>query len=516
MSEKPPSTYRPDPTMLRLSTAHSRDSDVQGQPMLSRSSSARNWAYTSQNNPPPTEHLRPHTSPPVASTSRQALPGTYSEEDEYMNIRASGIDFGDGEINCGNSDTADGKKRGIPFVGGFVSGLKRLPRVVRGPRHATRPRRDAEATEATEATITEFAPPPRYQTQNNEQLPMDPTNILYVQGSEMPDHTSYTPDPRASYAHDTEAAFTIPPDPNSEHLPQHITSPPNTTSIILGNEDRQQLPLHMDPHRAPDYAKMGGYSSHRTDSISGTSFSHGLPAILNFFRNLYEMPWVAEHNIVDDYRPGQNLPDKGRKKASVAPVSWYTAAPSRSRHQSVDLTRSLESSIMPSPRPAAPVIPRRHHHGQSRSRHHHHHHGHQNTQRSSGSRDYGYPNRNRGSTQRRTSWRRYSGPGGSHASRTSPRGSASTGVMYSPTMPAQPFYVMPGQPPAIYAPGSPQHGLAPGEPGNSPQGTPQGQLTPPYYVVPVLPYPTHGRREGSKYPMHSTPAPSAVSGGHAP
>lgn len=481
MADNASATHEQEPV---IPVDRSNSSTSQAEPELSRANSARTWAYTLQNNPAPP--VIPH--PPAQPASP---PYTYSDRrsdatDMYMNISSGAVDVDleAGEINCGN-DYANGRKRGHNFVGGFVSGLKRLPRavrVVKGPR-TTRPRRDTEATDNT--ILPRYRPP--------TELPQgeragDPTNIVYAQSSEMPDHASYMPRWSSHGPNTEEAAYTIHPEtvvhdvrvPALETASRRFSSSHRHPSML---DARSQEPFQPQTPLAPDYAQMP-YGSPRS-SFTGTFLSQGLPGLLDFFRHLYEMPWMADHRIVEDYRPGQSLPDQGKKKASRAPKSWYTPV-SLTRHESLQL--DLSGSKPPSPvlRPARTVAnhsrPRRH--GQSR---------HDRHRRSSSSPDY-IPRSSR--VRHRAGSRRHSGH----------RGSGSSSGMYSPAQPQ--FYMVSSPPPTMFASGH----QAPGSPA-SPSTLFMVPVIPPIYAGNGQVPPGQGR-EG-RYPLHSTPAPSAVQSRHS-
>jgi len=198
-----------DPLAMRRSMT--RNSHY-SQPSVS--ASTRSWVHsTQQNPPPPPEQLsspvrlvrplpEPHLQPPLQYPLYHMTNGGEEEEEEYMNIdpNGAGIDTGYHTEGLGRGRSPRSASSGVDdpgpssrsFVGGFVRGLRRLPKVVLGyggngdKRKFFR--RGTLGTEGTATSVTGMTGNtlPRY-TSNPPTPVAGPSNAQhYFQGGQIP------------------------------------------------------------------------------------------------------------------------------------------------------------------------------------------------------------------------------------------------------------------------------------------------------------------------------------------
>ncbi|KAF8732353.1 hypothetical protein AX14_004514 [Amanita brunnescens Koide BX004] len=190
------------------SNQHSRTSTNQHSRRTSISASVRSWLQSTQQNPPPPppEHLHPflpHSySNMVQSQGPLTLPPLQVRnpsqiDDDYDNIEQDDVRLYDGflaeETRRGQRHAqhpassipeAQNGSRNKSFVGGFVRGLKTLPKKVLRYRTSAEKRRPAliaEEGESTEAVTTL----PRYRSNPSTPI-VGPSMVTYVQATDMP------------------------------------------------------------------------------------------------------------------------------------------------------------------------------------------------------------------------------------------------------------------------------------------------------------------------------------------
>ncbi|TFY62276.1 hypothetical protein EVJ58_g3961 [Rhodofomes roseus] len=214
------------------------------------------------------------------------------------------------------ADHSPQRGRARAFVGGFVTGLRNLPRLmVKTERRALR----------------KGAPEP-YAAQDPEALPAyddpsqpvpGPSNVHYVQAMEMP--SEHVASSQLSYAvgDSQDQPVQIPPEyRNEEPHPQNsATRPPlGLSSPAVGT------PVLVEPRPTRDYAKME--SPIRT-APPDDSFSAHITRIHNFIVELKNLPWVSSRVTVD-YFPEKS----GRARdPKIKPGSWYSTP----QHHEIDL-----------------------------------------------------------------------------------------------------------------------------------------------------------------------------------
>ena len=192
------------------------------------SASTRSWVYSAQHNPPPPPEPIPISSSPVRTLRPLPDPQlqpqyqhpTYyitnaaeeEEEEEYMNIdpNADGVDIGYRTEGLGRGklgrtisprpDVIGSSSRS--FVGGFVRGLRKLPKVVLGYGGSGEKRkffrRGTLGTEGTATSVATGNTLPRY-TSNPSTPLAGPFNTQDFQGGQMSTPPATSPLPPAVY-----------------------------------------------------------------------------------------------------------------------------------------------------------------------------------------------------------------------------------------------------------------------------------------------------------------------------
>ncbi|PBL02133.1 hypothetical protein ARMGADRAFT_1005566 [Armillaria gallica] len=327
------------------------------------SASTRSWVQsTQQNPPPPPEHLPP---PSAALGLRAVNPDETEIEDfsEYMTIRQEDFtnlpDYpstsyptagGNHGLHVVNTPPSKTKKR---FVGGFVTGLKRIPKAMFGAgglkvKEVKRQRQKSTdtGTHLTEHTLPQYRTNPStpivpqmpqthtplaevsipaalttgefQQHRNNPTFRLDPPIGGYepsaISPTEVPiDQTrdSIHPESRRTSLHLTmpEPSIVLPPSQPLSRRQSHVS--PRLPRREASTSHPSSIPAHPAP--SEDYRRMskadsqGGHGPQSATSSSvgaEPSFSSDLNPVLRFITGLYDMPWVAPERITVDYRPG--------------------------------------------------------------------------------------------------------------------------------------------------------------------------------------------------------------------
>lgn len=292
-------------------------------------------------------------------------------EAEYMTVNPDEEDFDGGGLGKSPDWQARGPKKGPGrFVGGFMTGLKRLPRaMLKNRRGQSKPERmgtgDTAATWGTAGTGETL---PRYQSPTAVDAPS--SQVLYVEGTEMPraepsgavsevhsiassqvPDRPRTPSARSQHPSPGHSPFTGLPEHQMEaQTPQPVydgaqTSRPFTpygdthqtceTVLIHAADDDQAAeldsPLLVEPRPSSDYDKM----STPIHSPSRTSLNSRVIKVGHFIKRIYALPWMARR-ITSDYIPSQGPRAKYRK----APGTWYPKA----QRTSIDLLANFQRS----------------------------------------------------------------------------------------------------------------------------------------------------------------------------
>ncbi|KAJ6630028.1 hypothetical protein B0H10DRAFT_2208177 [Mycena sp. CBHHK59/15] len=413
-----------EPTFVKpLDTASHRRSRASHD---SAAASTRSWVLMTQQNPPPPVEPIPIPDPVPAfggaTTPVRPLPEpprrTSALDEEYMSVEVPSA----AEAEVGyqwttrrskSREAHAGGREGKTFVGGFVSGLRRLPRALVRTR---RPRRGTEGTEGTEGTGMTGNTLPRYVSNPpTPEVPDAGANLQFMQGGGLapivasqenaeegrrPRHPSFRVVPPAEDAqgggevgvpltcdrdgegdgvqgeqgippldnpYDHEASTShhgvLPaPSPHASRADDHLALPDN----VDGDEP---VSIHARPVPTEDYRRMNvndAAQPHTTRttitsasfSADSPSFSSELNGFRRFFNTLHLLPWVATDRVTADYRPTAK---------SKTLVSWYhpegtvpsEADPVERQHAAVDLAAASPGSGSASPR-NPPLRPRHH------------------------------------------------------------------------------------------------------------------------------------------------------------
>lgn len=221
------------------------------------------------------------------------------------------------------------RRRGAKaFVGGFVSGIRHLPRLMVRTDHKTLKRGAPEA----------------YATQDPEALPAyeeagqpvaGPSNVQYVEALEMPGG-QLASSPLSEGSNGGAQESQSPPEHrNVEHaqaMPRSaMFTPPAHTALalpppIVATPPPVGSPVLVEPRPTRDYAKMD--SPVRT-APPDDSFGAHITRIHNFFVELKNLPWVSAR-ATDDYYPEKSHRARDPK---IKPGSWYSTR----QHHEIDL-----------------------------------------------------------------------------------------------------------------------------------------------------------------------------------
>ncbi|KAJ6502168.1 hypothetical protein C8R45DRAFT_611141 [Mycena sanguinolenta] len=373
-----------EPTFIKpLDTASRRRSRASHD---SAAASTRSWVLMNQNSPPPPAEPIPVPEPIPAlapTPASRPLPtpprrtSAIGGEEEHMSVELPAMGY----------QWQTNKLRETPphkgFVGGFVSGLRRLPRALvrtRRPRQGT-VHTEAE-TEGTEQTGAMGNTLPRYVS--NPTTPVVPnTTVTFARNADagrQPLHPSFRIVPPAEdveqaggdaqqqqrgtmlefpetplenpYDREATSVHGTPleaPSPHPSRADDHLA----VTHAELDNDEPVSVQAHPQP--SADYRRMSAADaaqpqSRRTTITSGSSSnsSPSFSAELNvngmsrFLDAFHLLPWVAAERITADYEPKQKRPG----------VSWYYP-----KGES-DALRALQAAASPASPPRTRSPPR--------------------------------------------------------------------------------------------------------------------------------------------------------------
>ncbi|KAF7350075.1 hypothetical protein MVEN_01309400 [Mycena venus] len=414
-----------EPTFIKpLDTASRRRSRASHD---SAAVSTRSWVLMNQNSPPPPEEPIAIPAPepiPVPEPVPALSPGPAREPRplpepprrtsvivvdesgaEHMAIELPpGADGGIGyQWTTGRGAKVREAHGHKGFVGGFVSGLRRLPRALvrtRRPRRGTM--HTEEGTEGTEGTGMTGNTLPRYVS--NPTTPITPNaSVAFLRGGlrvqqpenaddgRGPRHPSFRIVPPAEelqqdivrdpqqelehgdgeggpsvlefpqtplenpYDRETTPVTRGPSAVTSPHLSRaddHLAAPTDLEGELDEPVSVQAHPLPTDDYRrmsAADAAQPQSRTTITSQSFSGDSpsFSSELNGWHRFFNALHVLPWVATDRLTVDYRP---------KVKSKTGVSWYH--PEGESAAAADTARSLNGAAIASPASPASAPPR--------------------------------------------------------------------------------------------------------------------------------------------------------------
>lgn len=222
------------------------------------------------------------------------------------------------------------------FVGGFAAVVKRAMRQQGSDQIQQHPEDGRLFDRAPSAGRSYPNPPP----------PPGPASHL---GSMQADPMAADSSPVASSSHTAHESIETGTHDDETTAVEHEVLP---VAQVMGS------PVYLEPQPGSDYAKMD------SPRLSITSLASYVSRIHKFFRDLNELPWVAERVTVD-YVPGES---KGRRQArerrAQRPTSWYGNIPNAlPGHHNVDLFSDTTSpTSVPATRremhqPALPSLP---------------------------------------------------------------------------------------------------------------------------------------------------------------
>ncbi|KAH7910207.1 hypothetical protein BJ138DRAFT_1153468 [Hygrophoropsis aurantiaca] len=364
--------YQPEPR--RQSQTRIRDVTwISHQPSSAHTPQTPRWIPPPQPIPiptPPADHVHNTISRP--QTESDWL-------DEFMTVTAGGEIEGerhmhefqeDGmvhpEMGYGFSEERKGESRN--FVGGFVNGLRRLPKIMSKGRLRDRKNPRQHTTNTIDL---DRDPLPRYQSNDQLNFEQPLSDVQYVEGMDMPsveiapEHPVSPRIPMNGPANGNgNTNPSTPGDMRRERLTlsavhehsyeQHDNNPGSSSSALRTphhtfhpSAEAIRSPVLASPKPGSDFAKMESPIRAPSDTSIGTQFVR----VQRFVRELNELPWVSSRVAVE-YKPGESSRAKYRRQRDSKPsASWYNT-----RHD-----RSLDLLAGP---PSARVLPHYYHHQQ--------------------------------------------------------------------------------------------------------------------------------------------------------
>ncbi|KAF9232524.1 hypothetical protein BU15DRAFT_67394 [Melanogaster broomeanus] len=272
-------------------------------------------------------------------------------DDEYMTVTIGennecnykGHGYGFSEVA---PMAANGKSEKRNFVGGFVSGLRRLPKVISKGRLRDHSKPERQGTGAmVSAFETGRSTLPRYSGPLSSGIPKtNSDDIPTVERLETPTRASSVSPPARhanpadgevslgdgrrervmlSAVHEHEHSL------NSLLAPRQHSRSHNTSGSSRPFEREEEVPnaispILAEPRPSADFAKME--SPIRPPPAE--SVASQLARVRRFFRDLNGLPWIASRDISDVYRPGQSALRRRYSRPRES-KSWYTPRNSR-------------------------------------------------------------------------------------------------------------------------------------------------------------------------------------------
>jgi hypothetical protein len=185
-----------------------------------------------------------------------------------------------------------GKKKG--FMGGFVSGLRRLPKVMM-KRHT--PERSPVRQDTGVTPYYNVRPPGRSSGPPNVQFAEEPMEVP----PPPPDHGPEVPHERV-VSDSTEPGV----EDDATTLVHHdMVPPPPPIRPIVSSPDLSEASSYINMPRMQSDASLGAHLARLREVIS----------------NLKHMPWMGQSRITLDYFPGEGTQKLQRGRAG--PMSWY-------------------------------------------------------------------------------------------------------------------------------------------------------------------------------------------------
>ncbi|GLB34080.1 hypothetical protein LshimejAT787_0109640 [Lyophyllum shimeji] len=213
-----------------------------------------------------------------------------------------------------------GRRNSKRFAGGFVAVVKR----------ALRQQGSTQTQEPPEAGLpADRSRSPRQSYPHPRPPPAPPSHPGSVHARPVPADSSPVASPSRT-AHESIETGTHDDEATAV---EHEVLP---VAQVMGS------PVYVEPRLGSDYAKMD------SPRLSITSLASYVSRVQKFFRDLNDLPWVAERVTVD-YVPGES---KGRRQArerrAQRPTSWYGNVPNAlPGHHNVDLFSESTSPASP-------------------------------------------------------------------------------------------------------------------------------------------------------------------------
>lgn len=313
--------YPPAPTPYRAHSPGPASRDTQA-------SFGTTWDANPQQYPPPPDAIRP-PSPAMTTRTRGQRSDAGEPEFEYMSAEADPemqhaetVEEVDeiGDVMGLPPDDGHGKSGKKRFVGGFVSGLKKLPRAVLwGRKHA------AEEEPPFRTTFPQFEPTPHISSsfvQMDVPVPSEPrmpTPALSKHSSHR-SRVEGNGNAASSYAHGDTDSTAVHRDAGPSRIVTATTPAPLDLASpnLRPTSDYDKMPT---PPRTPTAPSITSY----------------LTRVHRFLKELSNLPWVASATgrVAADYFPGENPRSRylyPRYREREANRTWYT-----SKHKDVDL-----------------------------------------------------------------------------------------------------------------------------------------------------------------------------------
>ncbi|KAF9218565.1 hypothetical protein BS17DRAFT_811614 [Gyrodon lividus] len=334
------------------------------------------WISTSQSQIPSTHTHTPQTPrhmPPIGFQQvraptpvlRKSAQTTVSESDieaEYMTVSVDDRDecnykghgYGFSEVVAMPTNAKSEKKN---FVGGFVSGLRRLPKVMSKSRLRDHIKPERQGTSGTAAstfetgrtmlprntgpytpgvpktnsddipTVERLETPPRASSASPARL-ANPVDGEASFGDGRRERLMLSAVHEHSYEHSLHPSLHVPRPHSRSHNISASSRPfepegefPNamSTPILAEASIRVSSPILAEPRPSADFAKME--SPIRPPPAE--SVASQLARVRRFFRDLNGLPWIASRDISDVYVPGQSA-IRRRYSRPRDSKSWYT------------------------------------------------------------------------------------------------------------------------------------------------------------------------------------------------
>lgn len=270
---------------------------------------------------------------PIIPGQTSLLPGEYTEKDpsrtEFMMVEPDPAYRPDEESDV----QVQGGTRG--FVGGFVSGLRKLPRVMlRHPRAPSEPAEKKTSSHWRRGTEsgTEL---PTYQL-HSDGPPLDPANVEVVQEMDMPTpRTLSAASPSLRGSRDPDRTLYS---DRHQSRPNTVTHHAGGSTLIHHSQINIGSPVQDEPQPGSDYDKMSSV----LQVEPSVSIAQHITRIQKFFNDINDLPWVSSQVAVD-YIPEKNgRRGTGKRKTPKASDTWYPI-----EANTIDLLSSGNSSSVP-------------------------------------------------------------------------------------------------------------------------------------------------------------------------